>query len=95
MVFSKGNLKIQKQNSQSCNCKNCFLVFEQVIISSKTLSLSCSLEEGNIAVKKQTISGLLDFKTKFDSKMTGAKKLIIPEIYSYENRKEKIDEGCT
>ena len=65
------------------------------LLAPKTLSLSCSLEEGNIAVKKQTISGLLDFKTKFDSKMTGAKKLIIPEIYSYEKRKEKIDEGCT
>ena len=32
------------------------------------------LEKPNIAIKKQTMSGLFNFKTKFDSKMTGEKK---------------------
>ena len=41
------------------------------------------------------MSGLLDFKIKFDSKMTGEKKkLIIAKICSYEKLTKEIYEGC-
>ena len=53
------------------------------------------LEKPNIAIKKQTMSGLFNFKTKFDSKMTGEKKKIIVKICIYEKLTKKIYEGCT
>ena len=54
--------------------KKLFPAFEQVIISSENFEIELFfLEKGNIAIKKQT-SGLFNFKTKFDSKMTGEKK---------------------
>ena len=72
----KDKLKKQKQNSQLCNSKICFPVFEQVIISTEKLEIKQGniLETGNIAIEKQTLSGLFHFKTKFNSKMTGDKK---------------------
>ena len=75
MGFMKGKLKIQKRNSKSCNSGNYFPVYEQVIISTENWEIELFfLEKGNNPITKQTISGLIDFKTKFDWKMTGEKK---------------------
>ena len=58
--------------------KNCFPVFKQVIIVIKNFKIELFfLEKGNVTIKKQTISGLFNSKTKFDSKMTGEKELTI------------------
>ena len=51
--------------------KNCFPVFKQVIISTDNFEFEMfSLEKGKVATKKQTLSGLLELKTKFDLRMT-------------------------
>ena len=45
------------------------------LLAPKTLKVSWFfLMKGNITIKKQTISGLFVFKTKFEAKMTGEKK---------------------
>ena len=54
--------------------KNCFPVFKQVIISTDNFEFEMfSLEKGKVSTKKQTLSGLLELKTKFDLRMTGEK----------------------
>ena len=64
------------QNSKSCNSKNCFSVFEEIIVTTKNFEIGLFLpEKGNIAIKKQTISGLFDFKTKSDSKKPGVQNI--------------------
>ena len=50
------------------------------------------LEKGDIAIKKQTISGAFNFKKKFGSKITGEKgekKLIISKLCSCEKLAKK------
>ena len=71
--------------------KTAFLSVNRSLLAPKNIEFELfSTEKGNIAIKKQTISSLLDFKIKIDSKMTGEKKLIIAKICTYEKLTNNI-----
>ena len=51
---AKGNIEIQKQNSNSFNSNNCFRDFEHVIVSNNSFKSELfSVDKENIAINKR------------------------------------------
>ena len=87
---------MQKWHRKWCNSNNCSPVFQQVIISNDSFEIELFSKDKNILQSKyQTVSGLLDVNTKFDSKDGRKKQIITEKVCTDEKRTRKIFETCT